>query len=373
SEYLEDKSFEYLRKILPGSEIYKNIYYREDNQEYETDGIIIYDSNIIIIEAKSGKFSLSAKRGGLKRMKKNIKELIDDSFSQALRTKKYIKESQEPLFKYEDNTIALDLKEKNKYKNIYLFNTTLCNLGHIATHLNSIKRLGLIEGEEWPWSVFINDLRVISELIEFPTEFFTFIDRRLKVNDYPQFHAFDELDYLMIYFYEGLYFESDRMGKYCKITPAAYTEDLDRYYDYSAGRVPSGKKPKIKISERYKKLILKIEKTKKYGFTELTRKFLGFDSETRKKFLEYIDLKLGNSRKSGKDKDFSMIFNKVGFGLTCCVNAVGRITSKQKIKKYCTYKMTQTQLNKWYLLLIESADGSERYDFMIFKEKRNFI
>jgi hypothetical protein len=37
--------------------------------------------------------------------------------------------------------------------------------------------------------------------------------------------------------------------------------DLDRFYDYVAGRVSSGKKPRLKIPERFKDVITEIEST----------------------------------------------------------------------------------------------------------------
>jgi len=202
-KYLERKTLDYLKTIFPDARVYSGLkYYQKDGavDDGETDGLILYDDNMFLIEAKAGSLSLSARRGGLDRMKKDAAELIDEAYKQALRAKSYIMQSDEPAFYNPDGSLALTLKNKEFYKNIYLINVTLSGLGHLSTQLNSLKAFGLLEDKEWPWSVFINDLRVISELVEFPSQFLLFLQRRIRANDYPQFRTSDELDFFMFYF-----------------------------------------------------------------------------------------------------------------------------------------------------------------------------
>ena len=97
AEYLENKALEYLGNILPGAQIFGNLFYsieeKGEKKRYETDGLILYDENIFIIEAKAGKFSRSARRGGPKSIKSDLRKLINDAYEQALRTKEYIQKT----------------------------------------------------------------------------------------------------------------------------------------------------------------------------------------------------------------------------------------------------------------------------------------
>lgn len=65
--YLERNALEYLGDLLPGAETFGNLYYRveEDGVEKraETDGLVLYDNNLFIVEAKAGSLSSSARRG----------------------------------------------------------------------------------------------------------------------------------------------------------------------------------------------------------------------------------------------------------------------------------------------------------------------
>lgn len=374
AEYLENKTLEYLKNILPGVEVFgKLFYYVEEDGErkrVETDGLILYDENLFIIEAKAGELSTSARRGGLERMKRDVAELIDNAYKQALRTKRFITDAPEPVFEYEDGSKAVVLKDKDKYKNIYLFNITLQNLAQLSIRLNSLKSFNLIKCKEWPWSIFINDLRVISELIEFPSEFLHFLQRRIKANDYPQFYTMDELDFLMFYFYEGLYFDEGVLQNLNLYIPHAYTEDLDRYYDYIAGRVSSGKKPRLKISEEYKDLITELESTGKYRFTKVTTTLLSFDSETQQSILDNLKEARETSEKDGQDHDFTMYFNELKMGLMFSVSMNREPDYWNKLDRHCRLKMYQTEFEEWILVTFDVDEkGSWSLDFKIYNQK----
>ncbi len=377
AEYLEDKSLEYFSKILPGAEVFGKLFYEinEDGKtmRVETDGLILFDENIFVIEAKAGSLSTSARRGSIDRTKRDIRELIDHAYEQAIRTKKYIMDSSSPRFTYKEGSEALVIRDKAKYRNIYLCNITMEHLGHLSTQLNSLKSLKLIRGKEWPWSVFINDLRVISEVIESPSEFLLFLKRRIRANDYPQFRSADELDFLMFFFKDGLYFEDGVMNEADRYTPHAYTEELDRYYSYKAGMVSSGKKPQLGISKDYKKFIYEIENTGKHGFTRITTFLLSFDWEEQQRILKMINELSDSACKENRDRDFTLQIDDSGTGITFSISKERKDNSLNKLEEYCCLKMYQTRFSEWLLLAIDVQPGGKRsIDFRIFDKAWEF-
>ena len=321
--FLRKRPWNILRKLLPGSEVYGKVYYEiEENGQrsrFESDGIILYDKNLFILEAKAGALSTSARRGSLERMKKDVSALIDSAYSQALRTKKYIEMTEKPRFEYEDGSEALTILDKNNVENIFLVNVTLESLGDLAIRLNSLKHLKLIQGKGWPWSVFINDLRVIAEILESPSQFLTFLKRRIQANDFPQFDLADELDFLMFYLREGLYLDKINKKEDGKFTLHGYTEELDRYYDFLAGRVSSGEKPTLRTSAEYKAIIRNIEALGKPGFTSVTTTLLDFSGEAHKDILNALNKIKELSLGDGKTHDATFLFQgkQVGCDLSC--------------------------------------------------------
>jgi hypothetical protein len=368
---LEEKAIQYLNNLLPGAKIYRNLYYStgQENQEKhrsETDAIIIFDENLFILEAKAGALSLSAKRGGLDRIKRDTTALVDEAYSQAIRTKAFILETEAPIFKYENGQTALELTGKRQYKNIFLINVTLEYLGHLSTQLNSLKKFELINGKEWPWSVFINDLRIISELIQSPSEFLLYIQRRIRANDYPQFHTFDELDYLMYFFSQGLYFEDDGFGDISLFTLHGYTVPLERFYDFQAGRASTGEKPALFIKEKYRELVRNIERTEKTGFSLVGSFLLSLDSETQDGLLSDIERLNQLVAKDGQRHTLTLLLKHrqggfaIGMGPTITDKLRLEMEDFTRLKKY------QTRVPNWILLML-GKDTAE-IDFVIFGE-----
>ena len=189
-EYLEDKSLELFQKILPDCKVYKNLKYGIDD---EVDGVVIYDNHIFIIEAKSNKFTLGAKKGNVDKIKTNTKDIVEKAYQQAIRAKKYILSNDSVEFRDKNKKVVLTIN-REKINSIFLINTTLEPLNHITTNLTSLKEFGFIQDDEWIWSVYLNDLRIISEILELPSEFLVYVERRIKHNDYPQIKMTEEID-----------------------------------------------------------------------------------------------------------------------------------------------------------------------------------
>lgn len=369
SEYLETKSLEYLSKLLPNSEVYGHLYYNTyehgKTKNFETDGLILFDNNLFIIEAKAGLYHPAARRGSIPKIIGDIDKLIADAYNQALRTKDFIFSSANPVFKDSKGRIVFEVKDISKFQNVFLVNTTLENLCYLSTSLNSLRYFSLVEGREWPWSLYINDLRTISELIDTPSIFLQYLKRRIRANDFPQFSATDELDFLMVFFEDGLYFEDGHLDKIGSYKPIGYTDAIEKYYNYLAGLIPDAEKPSLKISQEFKDLIIQIENTGKYGFSQVTTTLLDYNFTTQQKLLNCIDTLKQLSTQDKKYHDATFISDDLKTGLTLIVDT-NNSPVPSKYKSYLKSKKYQTHTNTWIILILNvSKNLIQTIDFEI--------
>ncbi|MHA1988851.1 MAG: SEC-C metal-binding domain-containing protein [Promethearchaeota archaeon] len=378
ASYLEKMALDYFKVLLPNTKIYSKLYYlvveNGNEKRVETDGLILYDNNIFIIEAKAGSFSRSARRGSVEKIKENLKELMGTAYNQAIRTKKYIASNANPSFEYEDGTMALTINNKDNYQYIFIINVTLENLSGLSTQLHSIRKLGLIEGKEWPWSVFINDLKIISELCESPSIFIHYLKSRIGVNEVPKFHSPDELDYFMHYLMNGLHGELDpEFNRADKVYIVGFTAQLERYYDFKAGRVKSGSKPKINIPNIIKKIIFDLDNVRDYGFTTVTSILLEISNEGMKR----IGDGLWESEKlHHNDNKGHKITVPLGDSKYLLVIAVFGKNDKDYIEHlidYCQFKMYHTKRKNCILLKKIIVNSNEyKWEFKIFEKEWSF-
>ncbi|MDD5313118.1 MAG: hypothetical protein PHO26_08815, partial [Dehalococcoidia bacterium] len=290
--YVEKKGIELLQKILPDSRAYPNLYYpviiNGTESWVETDGLLLFGDTLFILETKAGKLTASARRGSILRLKDNLDEIIGKAYEQSLRTLNYIKSTNEaPFFDEKHNpVISIKVSEVNDF---FLINISFAQLTFLASHLASIKKLGIINGYEWPWTISLNDLRAIAEIIEHPVEFIHYLKSRIKANDIEQLQFYDELDYLMVYLKEGLYIDSKKIIEFTQVTPIGYTEELDSYFMYKEGLRSKVPKPKQHIPPNLEKLITMLEKNKPLGFIRAALILLDCDDESRKKIDYHLE------------------------------------------------------------------------------------
>jgi len=357
-EYLEDKSLELFQEILPNCEVYSNLKYGVDD---EVDGIVVYDNNIFIVEAKSNKFTLGAKKGNIDKIKRNTKDIVEKAYQQAIRAKQYILSDEEVEFRDKNKKTVLKLK-REKINNIYLLNSTLEPLNHISTNLTSLQEFGFIQDEEWIWSVYLNDLKIISEILDSPSEFLVYVDRRIKFNDYPQIRISEEIDIFGYFLSQGLYFDDIEFPEngFMLNIDSSFSKDIDLYYLLKEGNLDKeAKKPTYAsdCKDNIKFLVQKIESIKKESFSILSKFLLEFDCYTQNLIKEQIELILKSKR-----TDFHLYIDEKDIGV---VFVSENIYDFNQLKKQCELYAYERKIHNWFVVII----GEDFIDFQKFYYK----
>jgi hypothetical protein len=346
-EYLEDQSLELIQQILPGCNVYKNLKYGSDD---EVDGIIIYDNHIFIVEAKSNKFTLGARQGDINKIKSNTKDIIEKAYQQAIRAKKYILSNELAEFRDKNKKTVLTINKKD-INNIYLINTTLEPLNHISSDLSSLKEFGFIQNDEWIWSIYLNDLRIISEIIELPSEFLVYIERRIKYNNFPQIKMAEEIDIFGYFLSEGLYFDDIDFPKsgFMLHIDSSFSKNIDLYYHWKEGALNEvQKKPTFfdGCKNNIKFLVEKIEKTNKKNFSILTKFLLSLDCYTHELIKEQIILITKSQR-----TDFHTYIDNANIGVVFVSN---RIYTYNQLYQQCEIYAYERKINNWFVIIIDN-------------------
>lgn len=304
SDYLVNETMNLLKNTLRSAEVYHKLKYTYNEQGnskiVEMDALIIFDKAIFLIECKAGSMTDPVWRGAAKRIKTDLKKLLGESHSQALRAKKYIVSTEEPTFYLQNgNEIKID---KSNIDMIFLVTVNLESLDVFTPVLYEVAKLGIFEEGDFPWAISILDLFVISELIEFPSQLIHFILRRLRINDLAMIRAHDELDYFGHYLIEGLHFEHVPV----KIT--TYTTLIDDYYLYITGerRTPASK-PTQKMPKLFKRILSELEEYKPSNYLTIACSILEMSFEARKKFCNSINDLIKKTRREGRSQVFSMM------------------------------------------------------------------
>ena len=353
---LEDLACDALASLLPGAQIYRNVYCEPHGvQRFETDAIIVFGRTLLVLEAKAGALARSARRGGLNAIRKDVKFLIQSAHDQARRVAETIAAGP-ATFTYADGSHAVTLPPRSELRDVFFINVTLANLGHLATRLSTAKRLDLLSSDDWPWSVCITDLQVIAEILDGPGEFLAYLAARRKSNDAGGAVTPDENDFVMAFLRDGLAELHEAHERGATVLMTNETAELDLYYAMKEGFIDKAAKPALNVPPELAAMFRGLEALGPDG-AELVADILALPLRVVRFIGEQVAEKIANVRAGGEWSELTIPPGYVPFGLTI---AVGRISDAErwapKIRYYVEVKKYHQKADRWIAIGIGVDD-----------------
>jgi len=227
--------------ILPGSAQYTGLHYGE----YELDGLVLFEDIAFVVEGKASALSVPARRGDVRRLVSEVRGSVEEAAKQGARARDFLLAEGESVF-YDDSGNELVRIPEDVVREVQIVNPTLHEFGGHAPQLSRFKSSGLFSDGEFPWSVNINDLRVIAETAGNPAVFLHYLVWRGRLELGTRVMASDELDLW------GAYLLGERFPPLPEggIHQAGNsTTDFDAYYEGLQGRGPKRRPPEKFLKE----------------------------------------------------------------------------------------------------------------------------
>jgi hypothetical protein len=238
---LDNLAVKYVVDVLPGSQGLANLYY----EDAELDGLVVFERIAFVVEGKASSLSVAAQRGDVERLGRDVARAVEDAWRQGSRAREYILRDAPAVFSDEKGREALRL-EAGSIDEALIVNPTLHQLAGHASQLPRLQALGLFPEGDYPWSVFINDLRVISETAGNPAVFVHYLAWRSRLPLGNGVSVADELDLW------GSYLMAERFGRLADggtYVVGNSSTDFDAYYEGLLGRGPQAPRPQKFLKE----------------------------------------------------------------------------------------------------------------------------
>lgn len=283
-DWVEATAVNLVAGMLSGCEAHQNLFYDcLDDQgrplHTEVDGVIVFDDSLLIIEVKASTFGEDARRGGPDAIADGLRDTLDKAYAQAHRLLDLTRSRPEVCFTDAGGAERLRVRFA-EFRRCFVLSVTRESLGAFATRLYLTRRLGYIQGREWPWAVSLLDLRAISEIIDRPSVFLHYLIRRMAANDAPQLAASDELD-LFGYFLAGQLFfdEPDERNHADRFVPMGFDENLNDYFEARLRGDHTFPRPRMVLPERFAALLSMLEQARPRHFCTACLDMLQYSGE----------------------------------------------------------------------------------------------
>ena len=354
ADYVEETAIQYLMDALKFATPYRELKYDLVNEkgekfEAELDGLVILDTAIFLVEAKSGTLTEQARRGAKKGMKDDVGRLVEEAYAQALRAKNYIQTSDKPKLRSSDGQeIVID---KSKHNEIYLITVSLDDLSVFVTNTNLLRDLGFLQGGEYPWAVALMDLRVISEIVEYSSQFVHYIQRRLHLIESGWVNAHDELDWFGHYLLEGLYFDDLKEDKDDNFiyNLLSYSWIFDDYYFYVTGqRQTPVKKPAQRMPKLMREILAELDRQHDYGYLKTACSLMDMSGKSRTDLFKACEKLRKKTQQNREVHSITLTFIDGSFGFAFFFTPFEqRRRFPNHIVNYSMLKKYQTKFYRW--------------------------
>lgn len=266
AEWLENKVALCLSKIFPVPHIYSKLSYpdpdKTDGSTTELDVAVLWGPFLILVEAKAKQFRIESQIGDIGRLRTDIKANVDDAFQQAKRALRYITQIDKPEFIEISSKRQLSL-QKNKILRTYLLTISQHHLAGIVNELSAFRDLGLFKDGEYPFSMCIADLEIISEFCYSPEIFLHYIEKRLELQKEDVFFHADEIDFFGAYL--GCRLQAERLYKKDSesvnfVWLSGFSEKFDEWMEYKRGTLETLPSIKLEIPEEIEDILAELRR-----------------------------------------------------------------------------------------------------------------
>ena len=281
--YLEEQLEKLFQESFPaGKTFHGSLWQDESNKQGENDLITIVGSVAIVVEAKSVQISPPASRGAPDRLRRTVRDLIEDPAEQANNFIQVLKALKQPhSFATSQNSVnTIDPRGIRYYIPITV---TLDQFGSIG-NLRSLTESGISSKSlsELSLVISLTDLMVIFDILELQSEKVHYLARRKEFDAHVVWHG-DEIDILAFFLDHGFNIAEDEFSGEHGFGLWLKSKELDPYY-LGKDAVVAVPKPQLALTKRWRDLLNRLDQARLNYWLEAALILLNVQIRDQKKF-----------------------------------------------------------------------------------------
>lgn len=181
ADFLEAEVAEILATAMPSAAVYRGVQWDDPDtgKTWENDTIAHLGNFLFVLEAKSGRISDVARRGGDASLRTNFKELFVEPGLQGWRLQNYLDQHRENAkFRLKSDGSPVDFK-LGKPKVIYRFSVCFEHFAGLTSAKHHLKELGLIANDTaWAPVLSLGEFQMIARYLDTEPAFQHYLTRR---------------------------------------------------------------------------------------------------------------------------------------------------------------------------------------------------
>ena len=318
---VEALALQYIEELLPGASIYPNTHYVLDGKPYETDGIVIFDGHLLVVEVKGGSYPPPSPVLDFEKHVQFARKRVEKPVAQASRVQKALDRYGALELRDTDamNTEPIAVIHQTDIDEVSLVAVTLEPMTEFASQIEHLEGIGI--GIEMPrsWVVSLDDLRLCSTIFDNPLIFMHYLHHRSRGGAYRQLMVNDELDHLGLYIGHNAYqqYAEDvvKEANASVFMPIDAREVIDRHFMQHAPDDPQPHCLRQEMPAQFEAVIDALARSTAKGRTAVARHLLDSGGDLRATLDEQVRAELTRQQTLHRPLPLSLYSND-GEGMT---------------------------------------------------------
>jgi len=356
--FTEQFAIERLRQVFGAENVFANIdiYESKGTKLAEIDVLVLFGNRALVLQAKSKRLTLEARRGNDLQIKDDFKKSIQDSSDQAYRCAKLLEDEQYSFKNAAGNAVKLP----TSLKRIYVICLISDHYPALSFQVRQFLKFAATDTISPPFVMDVFALDAVTEMLSSPLQLLSYVDRRTGYTD--KLMASHELTILSYHLKQNLWLDKahdmvmldDAISADLDLAmlvrreniPGKATPDgiLTRFFDTALGRMVKA------IEARPDPALIDL------GFTLLT---LGEDTVVA--VSAGIDHLAKQGVTDGMNHDLTVGLNSGGTGLTIHCNDDPLDVASQALQKHCHARKYTEHAQTWFGICVRPSNQALRF------------
>jgi hypothetical protein len=356
--FTEECSLECLTRVFGRGAVYSNVDIFGPNAKTtgEIDVLVLFGNRAVVLQAKSKRLTLEARRGNDGQIRDDFKKSIQDSCDQAYKCARMVGDTRYTLRDSDSNEIAISMP----IKDVYVLCVVSDHYPALSFQARQFLQRPTIAGVSPPFVLDVFTLDAMTEMLESPLQWLSYVDRRTKYGD--RLMASHETTILSYHLKHNLWLseEHDMVTLHDDISTDLDLAMLARREGVSAERTPDGILTRF-TGTTLGGLLKKIEAHPDPGTIDLGFMLLTLGEKTALEVSKGIEELAKRGRADGRSHDLTVGLGKGGTGFTVhCNNAPIEIAGPL-LQRHCHARKYAAHAQTWYGVCVRPSDASLRF------------
>lgn len=356
--FTEEFSSDCLERVFGKGHVHSNVDILESKGTTagEIDVLVLFGNRAIVLQAKSKRLTLEARKGNDGQIRDDFKKSIQDSCDQGYRCARMLRDRTGTLRDGNAKEIAIS----TPIKEVYVLCVVSDHYPALSFQTRQFLQYEATDGISPPFVLDVFTLDAMTEMLQSPLQLLSYIDRRTRYSD--KLMASHELTILSYHLKQNLWLsdEHDMVTLDDDISTDLDIAMLARRGEIHAKETPDGILTRF-AATTLGRFVKGIEARPDPGTIDLGFMLLTLGEETVVEVSRGIEELAKRARADGKGHDLTVGLGKGGTGFTVHCNNDPIETAGPSLERHCRTRKYTEHAQTWFGVCVRPGDTSIRF------------